>query len=100
VQAGLLWVEGPTTVVKYRWARQLCPLPTVADGRTLHFEVPTAECQRFATSVSYLVSATMMVDAPDLTAIQAGVAIPAARLGRAAFMVTVDPTAGDVVLSQ
>jgi hypothetical protein len=41
-----------------------------------------------------------MVDAPDLTAIQAGVAIPAARLGRAAFMVTVDPTAGDVVLSQ
>jgi hypothetical protein len=100
VQAGLLWVEGPTTIIKYRWARQLCPMPTVVDGRILHFEAPSAECQRFATSVSYLVSASMMVDAPDVTAIQAGVAIPAARLGRAAFIVTVDPTAGDVLLSQ
>jgi hypothetical protein len=100
VQAGMLWVEGPTTVLKYRWARQLCPMPTVVDGRTLRFAAPTAECQRYATKVSYLVSATMTVDAPDVTAIQAGAATSVARVGRAAFIVTADPTGGDVLLSQ
>jgi len=100
VLAGLLWVDGPTTVLKYRWARQTCTLPTVVDGRTLHFAPPNPDCQRYATPLSYLVSATTMVDAPDVTAIQAGISIPAARLGRAAFMVTVDPTGGDVLLSQ
>jgi peptidoglycan/xylan/chitin deacetylase (PgdA/CDA1 family) len=100
VEARLLWMDGPTAVLKYRWARQLCPLPTVIDGRTLHFAAPTAVCQRYATQVSYLVSATMMLDAPDVTAIQGGIATPTARLGRAAFMVTADPTGGDVLLSQ
>jgi hypothetical protein len=100
VQAGQLWVEGPSAILRYRFARERCPLPTVVDGRTLRFAPASPECQRYATRVSYVVASTMLADAPNVVAVQGGVSTAAARIGRAAFIVTVDPTQGDAILGE
>jgi hypothetical protein len=98
VDAGQLWVEGPSVVLRYRFARQTCPMPTVVDGRTLRFPEPSAECRRHATAVSYLVSTTS-ADLPSLQASQAGSVTMARKTAPGRFVVDADPTRGDVTLA-
>jgi hypothetical protein len=97
VKAGTLWVEGPTTVLKYRQAREQCPLPLVS-GRTLQFPAPSVSCARVATVLTYKVSMKEGAHVIGLQARQAGVSRPARKLDNSRFLVDADPTQGDVVL--
>jgi hypothetical protein len=98
VASGDLWVDGPTRVIKYRWAREACALPTVTGGNTLHFADPSADCKKNATILSYLVSTTDSSDPASLTVKQGGATLPTRKLSAGKFAVDADPTAGDAVL--
>ena len=99
VKAGELWVEGPSTVIRYRQARQQCPAPTVVSGSSLRFAAPSDACQRVATTLSYLVETTDGSDPATLSAAQAGTQRPVTKLGKGRFVVDADPTKGDVFLA-
>jgi peptidoglycan/xylan/chitin deacetylase (PgdA/CDA1 family) len=94
--AGDLWVEGPTRVIRYRFAREKCAMPTV-QGSTLKFGAPSADCTKYATPVSYIVTTTD--DPATLKTTQGGTVYPARKLGPSKFAVDADPTKGDAVIS-
>jgi len=96
VASGALWVEGPTTVVKYRLAREACALP-VAVGDTLRFAAPSAACRRVATVLSYRVSSGG-ADLPRLLVRQGDRELPARRIAPGRYVVDADPTRGDAHL--
>jgi len=95
VDSGELWVDTPSTVSHYRFARQYCGVPTVL-GATLSFAAPSAQCTANATPLSVIL--TTAVDAPNVSATQAGKALISKRLGAKRYLVDIDPTLGDVVL--
>ena len=87
VDAGQLWVDGPTAIVKYRWARERCPRPTF-EGNAMVFSAPTPGCLPYATTLSYVV--TIRDDDPlpsSLTVTQAGVTYPARPLAVGRYLV-------------
>ena len=92
---GALWVDTPTAVNHYRFARQFCGAPTVL-GNALSFSMPSAQCTANATALSVLV--TTAVDAPVLSATQNGVPVASKRLGANRFVVDVHPMLGAVTL--
>ena len=94
VDAGSLWVAGPTAVVKYRFARQHCPMPMLM-GNTLTFGAPTAACSKYATTLSYQVSLTDGSDPAKLAVVQGGVRTDARKTGPGSFVVDADPSKGD-----
>jgi hypothetical protein len=96
--AGDLWVEGPTRVIKYRFAREKCAMPTL-EGSTLKFGTPSADCMKYATPVSFIVSTTDMSDPASLKTTQDAAVYPARKLGPGKFAVDADPTQGDAVIS-
>jgi peptidoglycan/xylan/chitin deacetylase (PgdA/CDA1 family) len=101
IAAGALWVEGPTTVVKYRLAREACALPTVVAGDTLRFATPTAACRRVATVLSYRVSRAECRGGAAVTELrvrQGDRELPARRLAACSWAVDADPTRGDALL--
>jgi hypothetical protein len=98
--SGALWVEGPTPVLRYRFARTACAAPTIASGNTLHFAAPTADCAKYATVVSYLVSTTDSTDPVALKVLQGGTVLSAKKLSAGHFVVDADPTAGDAQLAE
>jgi peptidoglycan/xylan/chitin deacetylase (PgdA/CDA1 family) len=99
IAAGELWVEGPTTVVKYRFARAACALPTV-DRDRLRFPVPKGECQKYATVLSYRLTAVDGRDPAHLSVRQGERALPARRVAAGHFVVDADPSKGDALLIQ
>jgi hypothetical protein len=99
IDAGDLWMEGPTQVVKYRFAREKCDKPTLS-GSTLTFGTPSADCQTYATVLSYLVSTTDGSDPASLKVVQGGATLPARKLSAGKFVVDADPTKGDAVISE
>lgn len=98
VAAGALWVEGPTTVVKYRLARERCALPTAVAPATLRFASPSAECRRVATLLSYRVVTVDGTDPAWTSVRQGGRELPVKRLSPGHYVVDADPTNGDAVL--
>jgi peptidoglycan/xylan/chitin deacetylase (PgdA/CDA1 family) len=96
--AGQLWVAGPTPVIRYRFAREACAKPTL-DGGVLKFGAPTPECQKYATTLSYLVSTSDGSDPASLSAHQGGVTLPSRKLGPGKFAVDADPSKGDATLA-
>jgi peptidoglycan/xylan/chitin deacetylase (PgdA/CDA1 family) len=98
VDAGRLWVAGPSEVLTYRWAREKCARPTV-EGSTLVFPEPSAECRRYATTLSYVVTAVATPAPATLTATQAHSDIRARTLAPGRYLVDADPTLGDAVLA-
>ena len=92
-----LWVEGPTPVLKYRFAREKCPLPSFAGG-SLKFAAPSDECSKYATVVSYLVATSDGSDPASLAVRQGGVMLPGRKLGPGSFVVDADPSKGDAQL--
>jgi hypothetical protein len=97
-KAGDLWVEGPTPVIRYRFAREACTKPTV-EGGTLKFPAPSADCQKYATTLTYLVSTSDGSDPATLRAFQGGAALPSRKLGPGKFAIDADPTKGDATLA-
>ena len=97
MDAGLLWAEGPTPVLRYRWARQYCAPPTLSEG-TLKFGAPSADCARYATVLSYLVTTTDGSDPTTLKVQQGGKTLPARRLAKGSYAVDADPTKGDATI--
>jgi peptidoglycan/xylan/chitin deacetylase (PgdA/CDA1 family) len=97
VTAGALWVEGPSRVIRYRFARDTtnCALPTITAGRTLQFSAPSANCQKYATVLSYKVSTTDGSDPASVQVNQGGVLLPAKRVSAGHYVVDADPTLGN-----
>jgi hypothetical protein len=93
--AGQLWVDTPSTVGHYRFARQYCGLPEV-EGGALRFVAPTAQCLSNATALSVLIQTEE--DTPVLSATQAGKDMPSKRLAERHFLVDLDPSKGRLVL--
>ena len=97
--AGSLWVSGPSPVLRYRFARDACALPTVTAGNTLHFPAPSANCSKYKTILSYLVETTDATDPVLVSVKQGGKSLPVKKLGVGHYVVDADPTLGDAVLS-
>ncbi|HWZ88217.1 MAG TPA: polysaccharide deacetylase family protein [Polyangiaceae bacterium] len=95
VDEGALWVDTPSTVGHYRFARQYCGVPSV-NGAELRFPPPSSQCTANATALSVIVDTE--IDTATLNASQNGNALPTQRLAANRFLVDVDPTLGAVVL--
>jgi hypothetical protein len=93
--AGLVWTDNPSAVLKYRHARTACKASV--DGDTIVFDDSSADCKKYATPLSVIVS--VGEDVKGLTARQGDADVPTFRLEDGTFSVTADPTLGDVTLS-
>jgi peptidoglycan/xylan/chitin deacetylase (PgdA/CDA1 family) len=91
VDAGELWVDTPSAVVRYRFAREHCGTPT-ASGYALSLSAPSPDCVRYATPLSVVI--TTSVDAPSVLVEQQGSMQPGKRLAANRFLVDVDPSLG------
>jgi peptidoglycan/xylan/chitin deacetylase (PgdA/CDA1 family) len=89
--AGELWVDTPSRVQHYRFARDFCAMPQV-EGAVLGFGVPTEPCKANAIALSFVIATD--VDVPALRA----EALPSKRIGEKRYLVDADPTLGRVVL--
>jgi peptidoglycan/xylan/chitin deacetylase (PgdA/CDA1 family) len=92
-----LWVEGPTPVLRYRWAREACAPPAV-NGSVLKFAAPSADCTKFATTLSFLVSTTDGSDPATVQVKQGAAMLPAKKLGPGKFVLDANPTKGDAMI--
>ena len=95
VDAGELWVDTPSKVGHYRFARQYCGLPSVMGG-ALEFASPSAECLANATPLSVIVQTEL--DTPTMSATQAGKEVPSKRLAEKRFLVDIDPSQGRAIV--
>jgi hypothetical protein len=93
--AGQLWTDNPSTILKYRQARVACGASV--DGDTIVFDDSDADCKKYATPISVIVRVDS--ELRGLNATQDGAQVPTWRLEDGVFSVTADPTKGDVVLS-
>ncbi|HVJ21570.1 MAG TPA: polysaccharide deacetylase family protein [Polyangiaceae bacterium] len=91
VDAGELWMDTPSAVVRYRFARANCGQPTVSAG-TVSFSAVGPTCSKYGTELS--VDLTTTVDAATLFANQAGVALTTKKLGPNLYRVNIDPSKG------
>ena len=95
VDSGELWVDTPSAVVRYRFSRQYCGVPSV-DGYQLSFPMETCDCARYAAPLSVIV--TTAVDAPSAVATQDGKMLPTKKLAPNRFVVDVAPLGGPVAV--
>jgi hypothetical protein len=91
VDAGELWMDTPSAVVRYRFARAQCGAPVVAAG-SIDFPAATPDCSKYATELSVELLTT--TDPTALVVTQAGAALSAVKLAPSRFRVNVDPTKG------
>jgi hypothetical protein len=96
VQAGLLWVDTPSAVGHYRFAREYCGVPSVT-GAVLQFPTASPDCALHAGSLSVVV--TTEHDARAVTATQAGQTLATKKLAPNRFVVDADPTRGAFLVS-
>jgi len=96
-ESGALWVEGPSRVLRYRFARDACPLPTLVGERTLHFAPASAACLKYRTVLSYLITADAARSAPSFV-MQAGHHFALKHVSAGHLVVDADPAAGDAEL--
>jgi hypothetical protein len=95
VDSGELWVDTPSSVVRYRFARQYCGLPS-ADTYKLTFAVPNADCGRYATPLTVVL--TTAQDAPSALGVQNGRTLKTKKLGPNRFAVDIDPAQGPAAI--
>ncbi len=95
VNAGELWVTGPSTAIRYQKAKELCSAPSYADG-SLRFDEPSADCTRYGTELSFTVETD--VDYETLGGSQDGRCLQVVRLAAGTYYVNVDPARGDAKL--
>lgn len=94
-RAGKLWTAPPSTIIRYRHAREACKASV--SQSTLSFDATSGECQKFHTAVSVVVQTAN--DVASLEATQAGALVPTRKLSARTFAVNADPTKGDVTLA-
>ncbi len=96
VDANQVWMEGPTTIIKYQRSVQLCGAPAVSASK-LTFPSAGPDCARYSTPISVVVRT--QVDVAMLLAVQAGQSLVTKKLGPMQFLIDVAPAGGDVELS-
>jgi hypothetical protein len=89
VAARKLWMDTPTTLLKYRRSRAHCGAPVATSG-AIKFPPADANCQKYATPLSIVVTSS---DA-GIVARQGGAEVPVESLGGGQFIVDVDPAGG------
>jgi hypothetical protein len=57
VDLGLLWVAGPSDVIKYRYARDFCKASLISTAsipafQSIAFETTSPECKKYATPIT------------------------------------------------
>ncbi|KAF0811803.1 hypothetical protein IGB42_03613 [Andreprevotia sp. IGB-42] len=92
VDAGLLWVATPSTVIRYRFARDYCAPVLSSNGGQANFPATDANCVKYATPLSLELS----VAGAGVVFWQAGNVLPAKALGNGVYRVDALPTAGAV----
>ncbi len=92
---GVLWTAPPTAVVRYRHARTACKASVTGDS--ISFDATSAECVKYATPVSVIV--TTAEDVPRVDGTQMGAEVRSRKLGPRRYSITADPTRGPVALS-
>jgi peptidoglycan/xylan/chitin deacetylase (PgdA/CDA1 family) len=95
VDAGELWVDTPSEVVRYRFTRQYCSLPPVV-GSNLVPGMPSPDCAKYGTKVSTVI--TTSVDAPSILAKQDGQMLATKRLAANRYLVDLNPAGCPVAL--
>lgn len=95
VDSGELWVDTPSAVLRYRFARQNCAVPTSSDY-LLTFPPPSDDCKRYATPLSVIF--TTAEDVRNVVALQDGQVLLAAKLGPHRFIVDVNPAGGPIAV--
>ena len=95
VDAGELWVDTPSAVLRYRFARQYCGLPS-ASGYLLSFTAPSEDCRRYDTPLSVIFTTTEEVR--NVVAMQGDQVLVAAKLGPNRFMIDVNPAGGAIAV--
>ena len=93
VDAGRLWVDIPSEVIRYRRTRQFCTAEVV--GSTLTFGTLSAECLRYVTPLTLLVSGSAV--SSTLSATQNGRELEMTALDSGMYGFEVDPERGDVI---
>jgi peptidoglycan/xylan/chitin deacetylase (PgdA/CDA1 family) len=92
---GVLWTAPPSTIVRYRHARTACTASV--GGDTITFDTSSAECTKYATPISVIV--TTATDVPRVDGTQGGATVSSRKLGANRFSITADPTKGPVALT-
>lgn len=97
VAARRLWTAPASDVIRYRRAREVCPLPTVS-GDQLVFPAATGDCARYATALTYRIAP--LEGAPgSVSARQEGRPIDVLAGSEGTWLVTADPSRGPVELT-
>ncbi|MGL4995757.1 MAG: hypothetical protein ACRC6G_06265, partial [Deefgea sp.] len=98
VDAGVLWVTGPSNVIKYRYARDFCkPILSSSGASIVTFDTSAAQCKKYATPIT--LQAFALNPASKLIASQSGNALSLKAAPNNSVLVTVDPLAGPVTFS-
>lgn len=92
---GVLWTAPPSEVIRYRHARTACTASVTGDMIT--FNASNADCMKYATPISVIV--TTGSDVPRIEGTQNGTPVLARKLGPSRFSITADPTKGPVALT-
>jgi len=95
VASAELWVDTPSAVLRYRFARQYCGLPS-ASGYLLAFAPPSADCMRYDTPLSVIFTTTE--DPRNVAAMQGDRVLPTVKLGPKRFLVDVNPAGGPIAV--
>jgi peptidoglycan/xylan/chitin deacetylase (PgdA/CDA1 family) len=95
VKSGELWVDNPSTVVRYRYAREACALPQGGASR-LTPQAASAECSKWATELTVRVNIGVGFQTLHLKQGQRRASYARGLAGD--FLVDVDPMAGPVLL--
>ncbi|WP_373976358.1 carbohydrate-binding protein [Chitinibacter sp. SCUT-21] len=96
VDSGELWMDTPSNVIKYRYAREHCRViaPASTQFAAIAFDTSSAECKKYATPITLQVKA--IYQGGGLSALQNGKALPVRKAENETYYVTADPLAGSV----
>ncbi len=97
VERGLLWVEPPTTVLRYIMTREHIDGPHLVDGNALTFALPGGVDARYATEISVEIRTGR--DVSSVTGKQGDKTITARKTGSRTFVMDINPVFGNVVLT-
>jgi hypothetical protein len=90
-----VWPSTPSTIIRYRHARKACKASVT--GSKIHFDTSDADCTKFATPISVIV--TTQNDVASVQATQGSEHVFTRKIAAKTFSIDADPTAGDVTLS-
>jgi len=96
VDANELWVDTPSNVINYRFARMHCG-SAVASGNGVSFPTTGSQCPSFPSTISVII--TTALDVTTLYAVQQNLQRSTRKLGPNRYVVDIDPMAGTAVIS-